>query len=104
MENHTLFILNVLASLFYLGISTVFSGIVNKILLFLIIILFFYTSEKIKQLNKNPYTISRIFIAMSCIKLIAFIFNAPTNNFLYQIILFGIVLSIEFYELLLKSR
>lgn len=104
MKTNTLFILNVLASLFYLGTYNFFPGTINRILLFLIIILFFYTSEKIKQLNGTPYSISRIFIALGCIMLMITIFSQTTNIFPYNLLWLTVVLIIEFYELLVKNK
>lgn len=104
MNTSTLFVFNLLASLLYLVTHYFFSGITTNILLILVIILFLYTSEKIKAFSKqNPFSKSRVIILISCILLIVTAFLQPTNDFLYKTLLIIVVLSTESYELFLKG-
>jgi len=104
VKTRTLFIFNLIASLFYLGTHQFFPEIISNIVLSLINILFLYTSVKIKLLNNNSYTMSRIFISMACIALIGIVFRSPTNMYFYSLLLLTVVLGIEAYELLIKNK
>src|SRR5699024_12086226 len=98
MKTSTLYMINLLASAFYLIAQQFFSELTNNIILFLVVVLFFYTSEKIKTLNNNAYSMSRLFIALSSVALILFIFTQPVNVFLYSLSLILVVLILEGYE------
>lgn len=105
MNTNTLFIFNLLASIFYVLVQNSFSQLVNNIILVLIIILFIYTSEKIKLLNnKNPFVISRFIILIACIALIVTLFIQPANFYIYRTLLLVVVLGTEAYELFLSKK
>lgn len=104
MKTRTLFIFNLLVSIFYFVTQNFYSGIIDNIILLLIVFLFFYTSQKIKVLNNdNPYLISRLIINLASTILILTIFRQPTNLFLFRLVLMLVILGVEASELLLKN-
>lgn len=105
MTTNALFIANLLASIFYVIVQNFFSQLINNSILFLIIILFIYTLEKIKFLNdNNPFIISRFIILLACITLISTLFAQPENSYLYRSLLLAVIIVTEAYELVWNRK
>lgn len=104
MKTRTLFIFNLLASVFYFVTQHFYSELIDNVILLLLVFLFFYTSQKIRGLNNdNPYLISRLIINLASSILILTIFRESTNLFLFRLVLMLVILGVEAYELLLKN-
>ncbi len=104
MKTHTLFLLNLIVSALYLLIYPVLSGFIHAIVLLLVVLLFFYTSQKIRDLNRNIFLVSRLIIQGACVFLIGTLFRDYTNAFAYRFLLLLVILGTEAYELLIKYR
>ncbi|WP_368645288.1 hypothetical protein AB4027_10500 [Alkalibacterium putridalgicola] len=99
-----LFSLNLLASGIYLFAEISFSKTVVGLAILLLVILFLYTSQKIRDLNNgNPYLKSRLIISGTSILLMITVFSQPTESISYKVILICITLGTEFYEIFLKK-
>ncbi|SFC70277.1 hypothetical protein SAMN04488102_1206 [Alkalibacterium subtropicum] len=95
-----LFSLNLLASGIYLFAEISFSKTVVGLAILLLVILFLYTSQKIRDLhNGNPYLKSRLIISGTSILLMITVFSQSTESILYKVILICITLSTEYYEI-----
>lgn len=99
-----LFSLNLLASCIYLFAETFFSKTIIGLSLLIVIILFLYTSQKMRDLNNgNPYLKSRLIISGTSILLMITLFSQSTESILYKVILICVTLVTELYELFLKK-
>lgn len=105
VKSSTLFILNLLASVFYLGTQNYFSEMISGIILILVVVLIFFTADRITKLNDgNPYLMSRLIILLSIALLLSSSRMVDVNAFSAEILFFVLILGTEAYEFFIKNH